>query len=237
MVKILFMVTNHPKMGNLDKPTGWYLPEVAHPYHVFKEAGYDQTVASPKGGNAPMDPSSYDAFKGDSICADYLKSIKVTDSNGERIKDAYLGLVDTTPLASVNPADYDVVFCAGGHGPMFDFPNCELLHKAVRAVYEKGGIASAVCHGPAGIVDVKLSNGDYLVKDKEVTCFTNAEEEEMNLVKPMPFLLETRLREHGAKFCNSDNWQACVAASNRVVTGQNPASATPMAEKIVELLK
>lgn len=226
MVAVLMILTSHEDLGNTGKKTGWYLPELAHPYHVFKKVGFDMTFVSPKGGKAPLDPGSVEAFKGDAICQEFLAD-----------KEA-MHLVDTTNvITSIDLAKFDVIFCVGGHGPMFDLPDNVEINKAVAAVYEKGGIAAAVCHGPAGIVNTKLSNGEYLVKGKEVTCFTNAEEEAVKLVEAMPFLLETKLREHGAQFENAPLFQPCVCASNRVVTGQNPASATTMAEKIVELLQ
>ncbi|KAM7430553.1 hypothetical protein ABFA07_018743 [Porites harrisoni] len=227
MVAVLMVLTSHEDMGNTGKKTGWYLPELAHPYHVFKTAGYNMTFVSPKGGKAPLDPSSLEAFKNDTICQDFLAD-----------KEA-MNLVDNTnAITSIKAADYDVVFCVGGHGPMFDLPNNDDVNKAIATIYEKGGIAAAVCHGPAGIVNTKLSNGDYLIKGKKVTGFTNAEEEAVKLVEAMPFLLETKLKENGAQFEKAPNmFEVCVCASDRVVTGQNPASATPMAEKIVELLK
>lgn len=220
------VLTNHEDLGNTGKKTGWYLPEMAHPYHVFKKAGYDITVVSPKGGKAPLDPGSLKAFKEDAVCKEFL-----ADSEAMKAVD------NTASINSVDPAKFDVIFFVGGHGPMFDLPENDDVNKAVATVYEKGGIAAAVCHGPAGIVNTKLSSGEYLVKGQKVTCFTNAEEKAEKLVDAMPFLLETKLREHGAQFENAPNFQPCVCVSNRVVTGQNPASATPMAEKIVELLQ
>ncbi|KXJ25183.1 glyoxalase 3 [Exaiptasia diaphana] len=227
MVKVLLLVTNHGKMGNLDKKTGWYLPEVAHPYKVFKEAGYEIIMTSPKGGDAPMDPSSYEQYRNDEDCQMFLADYKIQDNF----------LKDTVPLDKVDLKSCDVFFCAGGHGPMFDLPDNDLVNNSVTAVYEKGGVAAAVCHGPAGIVNTKLSNGEYLVKGKKVTCFTNSEEDEMNLSQAMPFMLETRLKEHGAVFNAAPNWQANVEVCDRVITGQNPNSATPIAQAIVKELQ
>lgn len=227
MVAVLLVLTNHEDMGNTGKKTGWYLPELAHPYHVFKTAGYSMTMVSPKGGKAPLDKSSVDAFAEDPICKEFLKS------------DAMKATETTSTIASVDLAKFDVIFYVGGHGPMFDLADCEVSKKAVATVYENGGIVAAVCHGPAGIVNAKLSNGEYLVKGKKVTCFTDKEEDMIKLVEAMPFLLETKLKEHGAEFESEEAWQPCVSVSacGRVATGQNPASATPLAEKIVELLK
>lgn len=229
MVKVLLLVTNHGKMGHLDKKTGWYLPEVAHPYLVFKEAGFDIIVASPKGGDAPMDPGSFEQFEKDQECQTFKDDFNITN------KDSCLK--NTVPLKQVDLSSIDVLFCAGGHGPMFDLPDNELVNKAVATVYEKQGIVAAVCHGPAGIVNTKLSNGEYLVKNKKVTCFTNSEEHAIQLTGAMPFLLETKLKEHGAHFEAAENWHPNAIVCERVVTGQNPASASPMSKKIVDILK
>ncbi|XP_068747913.1 uncharacterized protein [Montipora capricornis] len=233
MVAILMVLTNHEDMGNTGKKTGWYLPEMAHPYHEFKKAGFDLTLVSPKGGKAPLDPSSLEAFKNDPVCKEFLEN-----------KDAMEGVENTIDINSVDPAKFDAVFVVGGHGPMFDLPDNDKVNEAVAAIYEKGGIAAAVCHGPAGIVNTKLSSGEYLVKGHEVTCFTNKEEEIIKLVDAMPFLLETKLVEHGAVFKKAkEPWQANVCVSKKegctgqVATGQNPNSATPLAEAIVKLLK
>ncbi|XP_048581928.1 glyoxalase 3 [Nematostella vectensis] len=238
VVRVIIVLTNH-KDGGPGWKTGWYLPEAAHPYHVFKQNGYQVTFASPLGGDAPMDPGSYQDWKDkDDACREFCKMCKI---NGDDIN-----LPNTVALECLRPEMYDIMVCAGGHGPMWDFPDFQgagkperksVVNKYMAAIYEKGGIVSAVCHGPAGIVDTKLSNGEYLVKGKEVTCFTNDEEDAIDKSKLMPFMLETRLIEHGAKFKRAKNWECMVCVDNRVVTGQNPASASPMGEAIVKLQK
>ncbi|WAQ97481.1 HSP31-like protein [Mya arenaria] len=220
--KVLFVVTNHSKLGNSDKKTGWYLPEAAHPYKVLTSAGYHVDFLSPKGGKAPMDPGSADAFKDDPDCTTFLKE--------------HASKMDTTLAPSaVKAGDYKGLFYVGGHGPMFDLPGDVATAKLAADIYEQGGILGAVCHGTVGFVPIKVS-GKPLVKDKTVTSFTNAEEDAVNLSKDMPFMLETKLKELGAKFVGADLWASNVQVSGRLVTGQNPASASATAEKMVELL-
>lgn len=223
-LKIICVVTNHDQLGSSGNKTGWYLPEVAHPYEVLTKAGFQVTFVSPKGGKAPMDPGSGEAFKDDPICQAFLKNdVKKLDS--------------TLKPSDVKPGEYKALFYAGGHGPMFDLPNNEEIAKLAGAIYENGGVLSAVCHGTVGFLPIKLSSGEPLLKGQTVTSFTDAEEAAVNLVEQMPFLLETELKKNGATFTSADNFKPHVVVSGRLVTGQNPASATPMAEKLVEVIK
>nr|KAG5696018.1 hypothetical protein BaRGS_013924 [Batillaria attramentaria] len=223
--KVLVVLTSHGQLGTTGKPTGWYLPEVAHPYYVFKAAGYSITFISPKGGKAPMDPGSGEAFKDDPICQQFLADKEVMNQ-----------INNTLTAAQVSASDFDVVFYAGGHGPMYDLPDNSAIAALATQVYEKGGILSAVCHGTVGFVPVKLSNGDSVLKGQAVTSFSNSEEEAVNLTEAMPFLLETRLKKLGANYTAAPNFQPHVVVSGRLVTGQNPASATGTAESVVKLL-
>lgn len=222
-VKLLMVLTNHNQLGDTGKPTGWYLPEVAHPYHVFKKAGYEITMCSPKGGEAPLDPGSADAFKNDQQCQDLM-------NNEEAIKE----LRNTLPIKDINAADYKIIFFPGGHGPMFDLADDKKVNEATTHIYENGGIVCAVCHGTVGIANTKLSNGDYLIKGQEVTSFTNSEENVMQLMSAMPFALESKLVENGASFKGAADWAENVVVSGRIITGQNPASASKMAEEVVK---
>eukprot|EP01104_Vermistella_antarctica_P001323 TRINITY_DN11378_c0_g1_i1.p1 TRINITY_DN11378_c0_g1~~TRINITY_DN11378_c0_g1_i1.p1 ORF type:complete len:249 (+),score=69.13 TRINITY_DN11378_c0_g1_i1:38-748(+) len=232
--KIAFVLTNTAKLGDTGKQTGWYLPEVAHPYHVWKEAGFEMEFITPLGGVAPCDEGSITAFAEDKICTDFLGNSSVTAADDK--KSASINVTTKAEDALARKDEYDAVFFAGGHGPMWDTPDCVALQALSTAVYEKNGVVSAVCHGPCGLVNIKLTNGDHLVKGKEVTCFTNAEEEAVGLTSAMPFLVETVLRERGATFKAADNWQANVVVSDRLVTGQNPASATGVGEAVAKLL-
>ncbi|PXA05047.1 type 1 glutamine amidotransferase domain-containing protein [Coraliomargarita sinensis] len=219
---ILIVVTNHDRIGDTNTPTGYYLSEVAHPWHVFTEAGYEVEFASPKGGFAPMDPKSFDLE--DPINKAFWHNL-----------DAVQGVVHTHDLGKLDPEAYAAIFFAGGHGTMWDFPKSNKVRKSIARHYKNGGIIGAVCHGPAALVGVKL-DGVPLVKGKKVAAFTNEEEAAVQLTDAMPFLLESKLRELGAEFVEADNFKNKVAVSERLVTGQNPASATDTARAILKLL-
>ncbi|MCC3433689.1 MAG: type 1 glutamine amidotransferase domain-containing protein, partial [Microcoleus sp. PH2017_04_SCI_O_A] len=143
---------------------------------------------------------------------------------------------NTLNPAQIKPAEYAAIFYAGGHGTMWDFADNQELAEIAAAIYEAGGIVGAVCHGPAALVNIKLSDGTYLVADKTVAAFTNEEEAAVGLTDIVPFLLESTLIERGAKFTKVANFQVCVVASDRLVTGQNPASAAGVGERMVELI-
>ncbi|KAH3872181.1 uncharacterized protein LOC127868703 [Dreissena polymorpha] len=221
--KVIFVVSSNDKLGTTGKQTGWYLPEAAHPYEVLSKAGYQITFVSPKGGKAPMDEGSGQTFKDDAVCKEFLKH--------------HVTKLDKTVKASeLKPADFKGLFYVGGHAPMFDMPAAKDIAKLAADIYENGGILGAVCHGTVGFVPVKLSSGESLVKGQTVTSFTNSEEDAVKLSSAMPFMLETKLRELGAKFVGADNWACNVQVSGRLVSGQNPASATKTGEEMVKLL-
>lgn len=222
MKKILFVVTNHEDLGNTGRKTGFYLSEVTHPHRVLTEAGYKIDFVSPRGGKAPMDGVKLE----DPINTAFL-------DNQERMRE----IEKTLRPDQINPRDYAAIFYAGGHGTMWDFPDNRELARIANAIYERGGVVAAVCHGPAGLLDVKLSNGKYLVEGKTVASFTNEEETARELHQVVPFLLESKLIERGAKFSKVGMWQPLVVVSERLVTGQNPASAEGVGKAIVKLLK
>lgn len=222
MEKVLFVVTSHDKKGDTGQPTGYYLAEVAHPWEVLHNAGYEIDFVSPKGGKAPVDGFNLE----DPINKKFLENIKY------RTK-----IENTMKPNEVNPDEYVAILYAGGHGTMWDFAdNLELANIATR-IYENNGVVSAVCHGPAGLVNVKLNNGNYLVEGKKINAFTNEEEIAVKLENVVPFMLETKLIERGAKFEKSGLWQQHVAVDQRVVTGQNPQSAQAVGEAILAELK
>lgn len=223
--RVLIVVTNHAQLGDTGQPTGFFLSEAAHPWHVFTDAGFAVDFASPRGGAAPVDPKSLD--QPDEISASFLEQFAPAPTHV---------IAETLPAADVDAAEYDAVFFAGGHGTMWDFPADENLARLTRAVYESGGVVGAVCHGPAVLVDVRLSDGTYLVAGKTVAAFTDEEEAAVKLTEVVPFLLESKLRERGARIAESPNFEPHVATSDRLVTGQNPASAAGVAEAMVELL-
>jgi putative intracellular protease/amidase len=219
--RVAIVLTNHGQLGDTGKPTGFYLSEATHPHEVFRAAGYEIDFLSPKGGLAPMDGVDVS----DPINAAFLDDPSLVARTRE-----------TVAITAVDPARYDAVFFAGGHGTMWDFPDDAGVQELIRAVYARGGVVAAVCHGPAALVNAKLADGTYLVAGKEVSSFTDEEEVAVQLETVVPFALESRLRERGGRFVEAANFAPKVAVSERLVTGQNPASATGVAEATVGLL-
>ncbi|WP_086830089.1 type 1 glutamine amidotransferase domain-containing protein [Allokutzneria sp. NRRL B-24872] len=218
--RVLIALTSHDKLGDTGNPTGYYVPEAAHPWQVFRLAGYEVDYVSVKGGNPPT--SGYDAD--DEVQRLFL------ESEGAR-------LAATPKAAELNAADYDAIFYAGGHGTMWDFPTDADLAELGRDIYENGGVVAAVCHGPAGLVPLVLSDGTPLVAGKDITGFTNSEEEAAGATHIVPFLLQTKLEELGARYHVAPDFASNVVRDGRLVTGQNPASATGTAQGVLSALK
>ncbi|OQW51899.1 MAG: hypothetical protein A4S09_09535 [Proteobacteria bacterium SG_bin7] len=222
LIKVLIVVTSHNQLGNTGKPTGYYLSEVAHPYEKFIEAGIEVDIASPKGGEAPLDPNSKN--EKDAVISKLMADSKFNSK-----------LKNTLKLSSLDLDKYKAIVFAGGHGTMWDFSEGD-VPTAIRKVYENNGVVAAICHGPASLVNVKLSNGTYLVSGKKVTGFSNAEEEAAQLTKVMPFLLETALVDRKAIYEKSPLWKEKVVVDGRLITGQNPASAAGVGAAVVKIL-
>lgn len=223
MKKILCVVTSNNVKGATGIPTGFWLSELTHPLEKFSAAGIDFALASIKGGKPPIDKDSLDF--NDAI------NKKFWDDADFQAK-----LADTLKLDDVNGADFDAIFFAGGHGVMWDFADSAAIDKVTREIFEHGGIVSAVCHGPAALVNVKLSDGKFLVDGKNLTAFTNAEEADVQATDIVPYLLETALKNHGAIHHAAANWSNHVEVDGRLVTGQNPASAAAVGDAVVKLL-
>lgn len=220
--KILFVVTSHDTKGNTGEKTGFYLSEVTHPWEVLTNAGYEIDFVSPKGGKAPVDGFNLSDAVNKKFWNNTLYRTKIEN---------------TLKPSEINPENYIAIHYAGGHGTMWDFAdNIELANLATK-IYENDGIVSAVCHGPAGLVNVKLSNGKYLVDGKKINAFTNQEEIAVKLDNVVPFLLESKLIERGAIFEKSGLWQPHVVTDQRVVTGQNPQSAKLVGEAVLQELQ
>ena len=224
MKKILCVVTSNNVKGATGIPTGFWLSELTHPLEKFTAAGFEFALASIKGGKPPID--------GDSLDFSDPINKKFWDDADFQSK-----LANTIKLDDANAADFDAIFFAGGHGVMWDFADSAAIDKVTREIYERGGIVSAVCHGPAALVNVKLSDGGYLVAGKNLTSFTNGEEEAVQATDIVPFLLETALKEHGAIHHAAANWANHVVEDGRLVTGQNPASAAGVGNAVVKLLE
>jgi putative intracellular protease/amidase len=218
MTAILLALTSHDDLGGV-RPTGFYVPEAAHSWRIFRSAGFDVDLVSVAGGRPPVDGLD----DGDDTQVQFL--------------EAMAGQLAATPRSTdVDAVGYDAILYVGGHGTMWDFPDDAGLARLGRDIYEAGGVVAAVCHGPAALVNLTLSDGSHLVDDREVSAFTNAEEEAVGLTDAMPFLLQTALEERGAKHLGAENFTSQVSSAQRLVTGQNPASAVGVAEEVVRLL-
>ncbi len=224
--RVLFIVTSATRVKGLPDQTGTWLEEVAAPYYVFKDAKCEVSFASPKGGAAPLDPTS-------------LKEENQTPSTARWEADAKVkaAFADTAKLSSVDLTQYDAVFFPGGHGTMEDFPKDASVKAAVEYFYGANKPVASVCHGPAALVGAVKKNGEPLVKGHTFTCFSDEEETNIGLQDKVPFLLESRLREQGGKANTAEAFAPHVVVSKHLVTGQNPASAIPLAEAVVHQLR
>ncbi|KIX97986.1 uncharacterized protein Z520_06065 [Fonsecaea multimorphosa CBS 102226] len=226
--RVLFVLTSHSVLGASGKPTGWYLPEFAHPYHELHEVA-DITVASPAGGEAPLDPGSVEAWRQDEVSAQFLEKQSSLWKKTDKL-ESFVG----------KAKDFAAVFYVGGHGPMYDLATDPTSIQLIREFFEAGKVVAALCHGPASLVNVKLLDGSYLVADAEVTGFSNAEEDSVGLSQFMPFMLETELDKHSnGRYRKADKpWAEFVVVSKggRLITGQNPASATATGNAIAKAI-
>ncbi len=223
--KVLFVLTSNSQLGDTGKTTGFYLSELTHPYYIIKDAGYDIDVVSIKGGMAPIDPNSIDE----------------NDEDNQRfLKDAALmrKVITTKKISDANYKDYQAIVFAGGHGTMWDFPNNEDVKSLIKNIYENNGVVASICHGPSALVNVKLSNGKYIVDGKKIAVFTNIEERIAGLTNEVPFLLQsTLIKQGGIDESGMIPWTEHAVADQRLVTGQNPRSAHKFGKLIVEELK
>lgn len=222
-MNILMVLTSHDRLGDTGKPTGFWLEEFAAPYYVLKEAGHRITLASPAGGQPPLDPKS------DEPDAQTDATRRFQDD-----EEATAALAETERLADVDPARFDAVFFPGGHGPMWDLAADGDVKRIIEALIAADKPVAAVCHGPAVFRQALGSDGEPLVKGRRVTGFTNEEEEAVGLTRVVPFLLEDMLREQGADFSKAQAFAPYVVRDGLLITGQNPASSEPAAEELLE---
>ncbi len=218
---ILCVVTSHPIRGDSGEPTGFAMVELTHPLEVFGEAGIPYEIASIRGGHPPID--FFDLS--DAANARYWKD-----------KEFRSALANSLILKDLDPSRYSAVFFAGGHGTMWDFADSEAVQKVIREIWEAGGIVSAVCHGPAALVNATLSDGSYLVAGKKLASFTDEEEAEVKYTNVVPYLLATTLKQRGALHQAAANWSENIVTDGRLITGQNPASAHGVGQALVERL-
>lgn len=218
------VLTSHDQLGNTGRKTGFWLEEFAAPYFVFKDAGVEVTLASPKGGQPPVDPKS-----------DLPENQTTAMTRFKQDASAQEALAQTIKLAEVNAEDYDTVFFPGGHGPMWDLAEDPVAITLLESFYSSGKPIALVCHAP-GVLHRVQFDGAPLVKGKRVTGFTNEEEAELELTEVVPFLIEDELKRLGAIFEKVANWQPFSIIDGRLVTGQNPASSTSAAQDLLKVM-
>ena len=221
--RVLTVLTSHDLMGVSGKKTGNWFDEVATPYYKFKEAGFDVTMASPKGGTAPVDPFSYD-------------DLFMTENTHKFLKDeiAQRALANTLRFNDIDVGDYAGVFFPGGYGQLWDLASDSKVIRSIESWIESNTPIAMVCHAPAILRDAKKRNGEPLVKGVNVTGFTDSEDEELDLSRHLLFSLEKALTTNGANFTRSNrNWSPNVVEDGALITGQNPASAAPIADALV----
>jgi putative intracellular protease/amidase len=221
-MKILMVLTSHDQLGNTGRKTGFWLEEFAAPYFVFRDAGVDLTLASPKGGQPPLDPKS-----------DLPESQTPAMTRFKEDKVAQEALAHTARLDEMKSADFDTVFYVGGHGPMWDLAESHVSIALLESFYDSGKTIALVCHSP-GVLRHVTYNGQPLVKGKRVTGFTNEEEAEVQLTNVVPFLVEDELTRLGAIFEKVPNWQPFAVVDGRLITGQNPPSSTSAAQALLK---
>nr|WP_068887326.1 type 1 glutamine amidotransferase domain-containing protein [Pedobacter panaciterrae] len=224
-MNILFVVTSHDELGNTGHKTGFWVEEFAAPYYKFKDAGYKITVATPKGGQAPIDPNS-EADSAQTGATD--RYYKDTDAQGI--------IASTHILSEINADDFDAIFYPGGHGPLWDLANDDDSAKLILDFYNSKKPIGAVCHAPGVFKNVKFDNGKPFVSGKNVTGFSNSEEEAVKLTDVVPFLVEDELKKLGGHYSKVGDWGVHVVEDGLLITGQNPASSEAVAEKMISLL-
>jgi putative intracellular protease/amidase len=224
--RILLVVTSADRMGGAPGPTGSWLEEVAAPYYAFVDAKCEVTLASPKGGAAPVDPKSLEG-------ANETPSTRRFDADAK----ARAALLHTLKLSALDAGKYDALFFAGGHGTMEDFPTDKTVKSLVEYFYGAGKPVAAVCHGPACFVQAVKANGTALVAGHDFTCFTDAEETSVGLAEKVPFMLESTLAKQGGTAHAALPFAANVVVDYPLITGQNPASAIPAAEAVIHQLR
>jgi len=224
-MKILMVLTSHDELGDTGKKTGFWLEEFAAPYYVLKDAGHDVTLASPAGGQPPLDPKS-----------DEPDSQTEATKRFKQDKDAQAQLATTEKLGGIDIAKFDGVFYPGGHGPLWDLAESPVSKAIIEGTLASGKPVALVCHAPAVLKNVTSPDGKPIVQDRKVTGFTNEEEEAVGLTDVVPFLLEDVLKEQGGKFSKAGAFEVHVVEDGLLITGQNPPSSERAAEKLLEAL-
>ena len=225
-MKILMVLTSHSELGDTGEKTGFWLEEFVAPYYVFKDAGAEITLASPKGGQPPLDPKSDD----EDAQTDATRRFKSDDA-------AQHALANTKPLSEIEADGFDAIFYPGGHGPLWDLADDKKSIALIESFTQSDKPVSAVCHAPAVFKHTRRRDGQPLVAGKKVTGFTNSEEEGVQLTDIVPFLVEDMLKSNGGDYHKGEDWSEFVVVDGKLVTGQNPASSELAAQKVLELLR
>lgn len=224
-MKVLIVLTSHSELGNTGHKTGFWIEEFAAPYYILKDAGVAITIASPKGGQPPIDPKSEEP-------GSQTEATRRFDKD----KDLKQLLANTKRLSEVSADDFDAVFYPGGHGPLWDLTNDAQSINLIKAFWSSKKPVVAVCHAPSVLLNVTDENGDPLVKGKKVTGFTNTEEAAVQLTNIVPFLLEDELKNKGGIYSKKEDWASYVVEDGLLITGQNPASSAEAAKELLALL-
>lgn len=224
-MKILMVLTSHDQLGNTGKKTGFWLEEFAAPYYTFKDAGAQLTLASPKGGQPPLDPKS-----------DEPDAQTAATERFRKDSAAQSALASTVVLSSVKAEDFDAVFYPGGHGPLWDLAEDQHSIALIETIYQAGKPVATVCHAPGVLRHVKDADGQPLVKGKRVTGFSNSEEEAVQLTDIVPFLVEDELKAKGGIYSKGEDWASYVTTDGLLLSGQNPASSQATAEALLAKL-
>jgi putative intracellular protease/amidase len=220
--KILMVLTSHDELGNTGQKTGFWIEEFAAPYYAFIDAGVAVTLATPLGGQAPVDPTST------------LEDFQTAATERYDSDDVAQAKIATTiQLSSLNQADFDAVFYPGGHGPLWDLTDNTDSISLIEGFLNAGKAVAAVCHASAALLNVRQASGDFAIKGKAITGFANSEEEAVQLTEVVPFLLEDELINRGGEYQKAEDWHAFVVQDGLIITGQNPASSALAAEKLL----
>ena len=225
-MNVLMILTSHSELGNTGKKTGFWVEEFASPYYTLSDAGIEVTLASPKGGQPPIDPKSAEP-----------DSQTEATRRFDKDQDLQQLLATTKKLSDVKAEDFDAVFYPGGHGPLWDLTTDQDSIRLIQNFWSANKPVAAVCHAPAALLNVKDEKGEPLVKGKNVTGFTNTEEEAVQLTEVVPFLLEDELKNRGGNYSKKEDWASYVVKDGLLITGQNPASSEEAAKELLKLLK
>jgi len=225
-MKVLIVLTSHSDLGDTGQKTGFWIEEFAAPYYLMADAGFELTLSSPKGGQPPIDPKS-DSPENQTPAT---KRFHADEALSEKLSN-------TVKLSEVKEGDYDAVFYPGGHGPLWDLAEDKYSISLIESFYQHNKPVAFVCHAPAVLVGVKAANGEPLVKGKQVTGFSNTEEEAVQLTNIVPFLLEDELQKLGATYSKGADWSSHVKKDGLLITGQNPGSSEEAAKVLLETLK